>query len=79
MNTTTNTNINAAPRTVEQVKLLEEAIAKCDRRLDLAVTKGQLEASIKHEARLRTLMDAMDKVSDRLWGKYCESLLMEEV
>lgn len=69
----------STPRTVDQVRELDEAIAKCDRRLDRAVTRGNVEASIRHDAILRELSVAMTAVSDRLWGKYCEQLLQEDV
>jgi hypothetical protein len=77
MNSTTTPTTNA-PRTVEQVKALDEAIAKCDRLLDRATTRGNLEASIRWDAKLRDLSIAMANVGDVLWGKYCEQLLMED-
>jgi hypothetical protein len=66
------------PRTVTQVQALDSAIMKCDRLLDRAVTRGQLEASIRYESRLSELTSAMAAVSDNLWGKYCQSLLNKE-
>lgn len=73
-----NSTISTTPRTVDQVRELDKAIAKCDRLLDRATTRGSLEASIRHDARLRDLSFAMASVSDYLWGKYCETLLTEE-
>ena len=71
-------NIPTNPRTVEQVRALDKAIMKCDRLLDRAVSRGQIEASIAYDARLRELTDAMTAISDALWGKYCQTLLEEE-
>lgn len=69
---------NTTPRTVQQVRALDKAIAKHDALLDRAVSRGNLEASIRHDAVLRELSDAMSAVSDRLWGKYCEAELLRE-
>lgn len=71
-------NLTTTPRTVQQVRALDRAIAKYDRLLDRAVMRGSHEASIRYDAQLRELMSLMDAVSDRLWGKYCEALLTEE-
>ena len=69
---------NTTPRTVQQVRALDKAIAKHDALLDRAVMRGNLEASIRHDAQLRELMNLMDAVSDRLWGKYCEAEMLRE-
>ena len=73
------TNNKQVPRTVSQVRELDEAITKCDYRLDKAITRGHLETSIRYDAQLRELTTLMASVGDRLWDKYCQSLLQEEV
>lgn len=72
-----NTNNLTTPRTVKQVRALDNEIAKCDKLLDRATLRGNLEASIRYDAMLKELTDAMSAVSDLLWGRYCETLLIE--
>lgn len=65
------------PRTVAQLRALETNINTYDARLDKAVNCGNKTAAIKYDALLTEAQLIMAKVSDALWGRYCETLMEE--
>ena len=70
---------NQTPRTVAQLATLEANINTYDSRLDRAVCRGNKTAAMKYDALLMEAQLLMAQVSDRLWGKYCEQLMQEDV